>query len=526
MLLFCETFFLQEHAMNRRIEMVQIKQLLRMRHEEQKSDYKVGQLLGISKNTVKEYYRAFIQSGLLYEEIINLDEADLYDLFGGKGKAENKRYDELMEELPALVKELAKPHVDKRVLWFEYTARHSNGYGYTQFCYHINQAHKTGEASMHLDHKAGEKMFVDFTGSKLFIADKASGVSRELEVYVAILPCSQLTYMEAVYSQQVPEFIKATGNALKYFGGVPQSIVPDNLKSAVTKAHRYEAEINRNFAHFGEHYKTAIMPARAYHPKDKAYVEGAVKILYRRIFAPLRHKTFYSLEELNAAIFELLEIHNNKPLTGKTESRRELYNIIEKHHLRELPATRYEVKKFETKLVSKFSLVQLKEDKFYYSVPYKYIGERVEIIYSTCAVEVYFRHERIAYHKRERIKKYSIITEHLPKAHQHQLSWNEDQILTVAKTYGAETVQYIQKFIETKTHPVEAYRSCLGIFSLGKETKYGKERLNNACKRGLEYNSFSYRTIETILIKGLEKKDAAKQNYQLPTHENVRQGYH
>jgi len=505
--------------------MVQVKQLLRMRHEENRSDYKVGQLLGISKNTVKGYYQAFLESGLFYEEVIKLEEADLYDLFGARVKVENKRYDELMEELPELEKELVKPHVDKRVIWLEYRARHCNGYGYTQFCRYIKEAHKAGEASMHLEHKAGEKMFVDFTGSKLFITDKISGATRALEVFVAILPCSQLTYMEAVYSQQVIDFIKVTGNALKYCGGVPASIVPDNLKSAVTKPHRYEAEINRNFARFGEHYKTAIMPARAHHPKDKAYVEGAVKILYRRIFAPLRNKVFYSIEELNIAISELLEKHNNTPLTGRAESRRELFNIIEKTHLKELPSTPYEIKRFETKLVSKFSLVQLSEDKFYYSVPYKYIGESVEIIYSSTGVEVYSRHERIAYHKREYVKKYSIITEHLPKAHQHQLSWNEEQILTVAQTIGAETAQYIQKFIETKAYPVEAYRSCLGIFSLGKETKYGKERLNHACKRGLEHKSFSYKTIETILIKGLDKESAAKQNYELPKHENVRQNY-
>lgn len=512
--------------MNRRIEMVQVKQLLRMRHEEKKSDYKVAKLLGISKNTVKEYYRTFVKSGLPYEEVLELEESDLRDLFGGKGKAENRRQDDLLAELPGIEKELSRPHVDKRVVWLEYRAKYCNGYGYTQFCHYIRQAHKASEASMHLEHKSGEKLFVDFTGSKLYITDRVSGEKKPAEVFAAILPCSQLTYAEAVRSQQVADFIGVTGNALKYMGGVPEFIVPDNLKSAVTKAHRYEAEINRNFSRFGEHYQTAILPARSGHPKDKAYVEGVVKIIYRRIFAPLRDKEFYSIEELNAAIWELLEKHNSTPLTGRSESRREMFNMIEKAELKPLPSTPYEVKKFETKMVSKSSLVQLKEDKFYYSVPYKFIGETVEIIYSGTEVEVYCRHARVAYHKREYARKYSIIPAHLPEAHQHQLSWNKEQILKAAELIGSATVTYIKKFIETKSYPVEAYRSCLGIFSLGKETKYGKERLENACKRGLYYHSFSYKTIESILQKGLDKNEAAMQNYNLPEHENVRQDYY
>lgn len=512
--------------MNRRIEMVQVKQLLRMRHEEKKSDYKVGLLLGISKNTVKVYYKTFQESGLSYEEVLLLEDNDLIDLLGSKVKEHSKRFDDLMSELPGIEKELTRKHVDRRLVWTEYRLRHPDGYGYTQFCYYIEGRKKCSEASIHLEHKAGEKMFIDFTGSKLQVVDRVSGEAKNLEVFVAILPCSQLTYIEVVRSQKEGDFIMATGNALKYFGGVPDTIVPDNLKSAVTKADRYEPEINRNFSRFGEHYNTAIIPARARHPKDKAYVEGAVKILYRRVFAPLRNKIFYNIEDLNEAVSELLEKHNDTTLTGRQESRRELFNMMEKTELKPLPDTRYSVKKFELKRVSKFYQVQLKEDKFYYSVPYKYIGENVEVIYSMTEVEVYFKQHRIAYHKRSFTKKHSIIDEHMPPAHQANISWNKEQILTLASTIGPETEMYIKKYIESKSHPVEAFKCALGIISFGKESKYGKNRLNNACKRGLRFNSLSLKTIEIILQKGLDKEEDFKQNYNLPEHENVRQNYH
>ncbi len=511
--------------MTGRIEMIQVKQLLRMRHKEGKSDYKVGKMLGISKNTVKSYYVSFLESCIDYEEVSKLNNDDLYDLFGSKDRQKNKRREDLEREIPNFKLELQKRHVDKTVLFLEYKAKYPDGYNYTQFCHYMKQGEKASEASLLLDHKSGEKMFVDFTGSKLYVTEKGTGKRSETEVFVAILPCSQMTYVEAVRSQKLEDFLNVTVNSLKYFGGSPEAIIPDNLRSAVTKADRYEPEKNRNYKILGEHYNTTIFPTRPNHPKDKAYVEGVVKIIYKRIFAPLRNRIFYSIEELNQAVFDLLEKHNDTLLSGRKETRRELFESVEKPLLKPLPANDYIMKKFETKKVNKFYEIQLGEDKFYYSVPYQYIGETVEIIYSKSEVEVFFKHKRIAWHKREYKKVRTINPEHLPAAHKAYVSWNKESILALADQIGESTSEYCKQIIESKNYPFEGHRACLGILSLGKESSYGKERLNNACLRGLLFKSFSLKTIKSILKKNLDKKGKPEQNYELPTHENVRRDY-
>ncbi len=505
--------------------MVMIKQLLWMRHEEGKSDYKIGKILGISKNTVKAYYDAFCESGLVYEEVSKLDEEEVYELFCAPKKEWNNRHEKLMSLLPDILNELKRPGVDRHVLWVEYREQYPDGYGYSQFCYYLSGAKKPSEASLLLDHKAGETMFVDFTGKKMYILDRKTGKKKAGEVFVAILPCSQITYVEVVNSQRLADFIDVTGNALHFFGGVPVAIIPDNLKSAITKPDRYEAEKNRNYVRFGEHYKTTIFPARPNTPKDKAYVEGVVKIIYRRIFAPLRNREFYSFEELNQAIRELLEKHNNTQLTGRSESRRELFEHIEKPYLKPLPDTNYEIKKFETKRVNKFYIIQLHEDKRWYSIPYQYIGEKVEIIYSNKSVEIFCKNKRIAWHKRQYEKDYVILKEHMPPQHQAYHSWNKETILESAAKIGPETATYCEHLLNSKKYLMEGLRSCLGILALSKESAYGAERVNNACKRGLQFQSYSLTVIRSILQKGLEDHAEPEKDYSLPQHDNIRSDF-
>ncbi len=505
--------------------MVMIKQLLWMRHEEGKSDYKIGKILGISKNTVKAYYDAFCESGLVYEEVSKLEEEEVYELFCAPKKERNNRHEKLISLLPDILNELKKPGVDRRVLWVEYRAQYPDGYGYSQFCHHLSESEKSSEASLLLDHKAGEAMFVDFAGKKMFISDRKTGKKIPAEIFVAILPCSQITYVEAVNSQQLADFIDATGNALHYFGGTPVAIIPDNLKSAVTKPDRYEAEKNRNYVRFGEHYKTTIFPARPNKPKDKAYVEGVVKIIYRRIFVPLRNREFYSFEELNQAIRELLEKHNNTQLTGRSESRRELFEQIEKPYLRPLPDARYEVRKFETKKVDKFYIIQLREDKRWYSVPYQYIGEKVEVIYSNKSVEIFCKNKRIAWHKRQHEKNYVILKEHMPPQHRAYRSWDKEKILADASKIGTETATYCEQLMNSKSYFLEGIRSCLGILVLSKDSAYGAERLNKACQRGIQFQSYSLTVIRSILQKGLENHTEPENKYSLPQHDNIRSDF-
>ena len=339
---------------------------------------------------------------------------------------------------------------------------------------------------------------------------------------MAILGFSQLTYVQAVASQKKADFIEATENALHYFGGIPQVLVPDNLKSAVHKANKYEADLNADFHDFANHYHTTVLPARSLKPRDKALVENAVRIVYSRIYAPIRDKIFYSLEELNVVVADLLEAHNNTPFQKMPKSRRERFEQEEKNKLMPLAQDRYEMKSFRYVTVMKNSHIHLSDDKHYYSIPYRFIGKKVKMVYSTSLVSVYYNKERIAFYKRD-IKQFGYTTtkEHLPSAHQFVSDWNPDKFLSWAARIDPKVKQYITKILESKTYPEQAYRSCVGILS--QEKKVGKQRLVAAVERGIHYGAYNYKIIDRILKGGLDrlKEDDEKQT-SLPFHENIR----
>ena len=511
--------------MNRRKDSMKVRNLLQLRSEEGRSDRSVGKILGVSKTTVKAYYQAFVESGLPLVEVLRLGDGDLEDLLGKGGPPESERQRALRGELSYMEKEMGKRGVDKKRLWIEYRERHPEGYGYTQFCHHLKQALREVESSVYLAHKAGDRLFVDFAGEKLKLTDRATGKARELEVLVAILPYSGLGYVEAVESQKTVHFLGGLEHAFEYMGGVPALIVPDNLKSAVTRAHRYEPTLNRTFDEFCLHYGTAAHPTRAASPKDKAQVENMVKIVYKKVYALLRNETFFDLETLNQRIRELMEELNKAPLTGRPESRRDLFEAGERETLRPLPATRYELKRYETKKVSKFCFIQLSEDKNYYSVPYTHIGQTVEIVSTATHVEVLHNHRRIAYHVRT-TERYQVIPEHLPpKNRPEAVEWSEERILAKGASIGTETAAYLKTLITSRPHPHIAFRACLGILSLGKESKYGPYRLNNACKRAARFKSYGFHSIESILKKGLDRETPPPLQYTLPLHANIRGNY-
>jgi transposase len=298
--------------------------------------------------------------------------------------------------------------------------------------------------------------------------------------------------------------------------------VPDNLKSAVTQADRYEPELNRTFADFGLHYSTTILPTRSRKPRDKSLVENAVKNIYTRIYAPLRNRVFFSIEELNEAIWAELEKHNNHNFQGKDYSRKQLFAEIEEKALSPLPVARFEIKNYCIATVYKNSYVWLGCDKHYYSVPYRYISKKVKIEYTCNWVAVYLNQERIAYHRRiPGNYGYTTISEHLPSQHRFVSEWSPEKFINWAKSIGQETETVINKVLASKTHPEQAYKSCIGILSYGK--KVGYLRLNNACRRAVLYQSYSYRTIKNILTKNLDKlSDEEQKTYQLPLHDNIR----
>lgn len=363
-------------------------------------------------------------------------------------------------------------------------------------------------------------MFVDFTGKKLQVVDKHSGEIQDVEVFVAVLGASQYTYVEAVDSQKKHDWLKVNANAIEFYGGVPAAIVPDCLKSAVIKSNRYEPDINPEYADFASHYGTTILPARPVHPKDKALVEGAVRIVYTHIFAVLRDQIFHSITELNAAIRETLTVYNTRPMQKLNVSRQQLFNQIEKDALHSLPAQRYEVKHFKS-LKAQFNYhIYLSEDKHYYSLPFRYRGKQMLVSYTDSIVEIFYKNRRIAFHKRNRTPNgYSTIKDHMPTAHRAYSDWNPQRFITWAQSIGQHTEDAIKTVLKSRQHPEQSYKTCLGILNLSKN--YEKSRIDNACKTALYFDRCYYKAIKNILDKGIDQYQPDLFGPQ-PEHENIR----
>ncbi len=512
---------------NERISMIKIRQILRL-HKEGYYKREISTMLGVHRDTITKYIVLFKSIDLSFADIMQKTDEEIESLFRAREAPPDDRYEHLQSLMPYLEQELSRREVTKSKLWEEYKEEYPGGYNLSQFNEYIRNWQKKNGAVMHFEHKAGDKMFVDFTGLHLHITDRKTGEMTAVEVFVALLGSSQMTYVEATPSQKKEDFISAVENAFIYYNGVPSAIVPDNLKSAVNKSSRYEAEINEDFQNFALHYNTVVLPARSRKPRDKALVEGAVKIVYNQIFAALRHRAFFSIDDLNEAIWDELDKYNRKNFQGRDYSRHEQFKTIEQQELKPLARERYELKEYARLTVNKNCHIWLKCDGHYYSVPYRFIGKKVKVIFSKRTVEIYLKHERIAVHKRDYNKyKYSTIKDHMPSAHQFVSDWNPEKFINWASGIGEETEKYIRKILDNKQHPEQAYKSCIGILQFAK--KCGKERLNNACQRGIYYNSYSYIIIKNILAKNLDKTEIDNRNqYSLPVHENVRGGsyYH
>ena len=503
------------------MNMSKVKQIIRLK-ENGVGLRTISRSVGVSRNTVKKYLQLIEVKGYQTKELLTKENEELERLLSGPDQASEARHEELKKMFPYMEKELRRTGVNRWILWGEYKDKYPDGYSYPHFCVFLRQWMGTKGATMHFEHAPADKMYIDFAGKKLHWVDHKTGVINDVEVYVAILGYSQLTYVQAVPSQKKADFIGATENALHYFGGVPKVLIPDNLKSAVHKADKYEADLNTDFSDFANHYNTSVLAARSFKPRDKSLVENVVSIVYSRIYAPLRDKMFYSLEELNAAISDLLETHNNKSFQKEPQSRRERFEAEEKDKLLPLAQDRYEMKNFKFVTVMKNCHIHLWDDKHYYSIPYRFIGIKVKMVYSASQVSAYYNKERIAFHKRDtRRFGYTTIRDHLPSAHQFVADWNPDKFLSWAARIDPKVKQYISMILEGKTYPEQAYRSCVGILS--QEKKVGKQRLVAAVERGIHYGAYNYKIIDRILKGGLDrlKEDDEKQT-SLPLHENIR----
>ena len=513
---------------NKTIDMSRIRQIIRL-YTQGTSKKKISTLTASSRNTVKKYIGKFIQERLTYEDVEAMSDYALDLLFSVEPPPpKDERYEELQRLLPGIEKQMKRKGMNITLQWEQYQSTHPNGYAAAQFYKHYRNFTGRTHPVMHMEHKAGDKVYIDFAGEKLPIVDTDTGEIRQAEVFAAILGCSQLTYVEAVYSQKKEDLIGASENAFHYFGGVPTAIVPDNLRSAVTKSSKYEPTINQAFATFAEHYNCVVLPARAYKPKDKALVEGIVKIIYRSIYVVVTEQVHTSLEGLNVAIRQALELHNNACFKGRNYSRRQQFEEIERAALQPLPVFRYESKQQAIVTVMKNGHACLGADRHYYSVPYKYIGKKVRILYNGTTVEIFFHYECIATHPRHQRKyHYTTLTEHLASTHQYVSDWTPEKFIEQGRAIHEDVALYIAGVMEHKQHPEQAYRSCSGILNIAR--KVGAQRMASACRRAHSYGVYNYPIILQILGKNMDYLDDEHQTpvLPMPQHLNIRgSGYY
>ena len=505
----------------KRIDIMNVRQLLQLKQRGE-SNRSCEKILHISRNTINTYVRHFKASDKSFAELIKLSDKELFELFPTGSTTDYDRYEELSQYFPYFKKQLHLPGFTKEYLWKEYLRKHPEGYGSSQFNEHLNNWLKETKSSGKLDHKAGDKMYVDYAGKKLQVIDKQTGEIQEVEVFVAVLPASNYTYVEATRSQKLSDFVDSITNALKYFGGSPKSFVTDNLKSAVTKSSKYEPVLNKTLRDMALHYGSVINPTRSYSPQDKALVEYAVRLTYQRIYFPMRQMDFFSIEQLNNQIRIHLDEFNNQIMKTYQTTRKKLFLDIEKVNLNQLPSEPYQIKTYKQATVQKMGYIFLSENKNYYSVPFRYIGKKVEVQYDNNTVEVYHKSERITVHKRQySAGRYVTIKEHLSSSHSFYSSWNPEYFNRLALHIGEKTAKYISKLIAQQVYPEVGYKQALGIIHMAKV--FDKHRIENACTLALAYEKSSYRTVKRILENNMDRAfETSSTQTQVPSHDNIR----
>ncbi|WP_239021071.1 IS21 family transposase [Pontibacter arcticus] len=502
--------------------MSQIKQLLQL-HQQGKGIKFIARSLAISKNTVKAY---LARTAALSENIpvlLALEDPVLEARYhAGNPAYKDERFEYLKSRLDYYTQQLKLVGVNRLLLWQEYRQQQPQGYSYTQFCFHLSQHLLARKPSMVLHHQPAEKLFVDFAGKKLSYTDVTTGEVIYCHIFTACLPYSDYSFALAVRSQCISDFLYALGCCLQQLGGVPQVLVPDNLKAAVTKASRYEPDINRAMEDFANHYQTTVIPARARKPKDKALVENQVKLIYTRVYARLRHRQFFDLASLNQAIKEKVKEHNQTRMQQKPWSRQERFLSAEKHLLSPLPRQAFEIKHYRELKVAQNNHVYLAQDKHYYSVPYTYIGTKVKVIYTRSLVHVYSKGEQIAAHVRSyQPSGYSTSKEHLCSHHQHYLERSPAYYLSKAEARSLVLCQLMELFFKQGRHPEQVYRACDGLLSLQKKT--APADFDSACRLAIECQSYSYRFVRNVLENKMASHiEEPKQDTPLPVHQNIR----
>ncbi len=503
-----------------------IKEILRLKYDSKLSHEKIARACGVSKGAVGKYINLAKAKGVTWPLPEDMDEQQLESRMF---RADTAPSHFIEPDYPKLHQELKRKGVTLQLLWAEYSETHQEkAYQYSQFCHRYRHWAGLQKRSMRQVHRAGEKLFIDYCGPTIPIVSRETGEMRTAQIFVAVMGASNYTYAEATWTQTLPDWIASHQRTFQFLGGVPELLVPDNLKAGVSLACRYEPEPNATYLDMAQHYQTAILPARPYKPQDKAKAEAGVLLVERWILARLRHQTFFSLAELNRVIADLLADLNRRPFQKLPGSRLSAFESLDKPELKPLPEQPYDYAIWKK---AKAGIdYHIDVDKHYYSVPHQLVGKKLDVRISATLIEVLHQGKRVASHIKSSHGGFTTCQEHMPKQHQQHQEWSAERFIRWGKSIGPCTAQVITQVLQGRTHPEQGYRACLGL--LNHARRYSKKRLEAACERALAIHSPNYRSITSILKKGLDKQslEAAQDNETedtLPEHSNVRgSGYY
>lgn len=503
----------------KRLSMRRIRDLLRLKYAQGLSERQVAAALSMSKGAVGDYLQRARAAGVSWPLPADLDD-DALELLLFPGLPCSRRPGRPVPDWAWVDRELRRPGVTRALLWQEYRSGHPEGYGYSWFCHTYEAWKGRTRPTMRQTHVGGEKVFVDFAGDTIDVIDPVTGEVRQAKLFVAAMGASSYIYAEARASESLEDWIGAHVNLFSFLGGVPQAVVPDNLKSAVVRADRYEPGINRTYADLAAHYGTAILPARPRKPRDKAKVEVAVQVGERWILARLRNQRFFSLETLNAAIRDLLADANTRVMRSHGASRADLFASLDRPHLRALPEQAFEFARWKTCRVAPDYHVEV--DGSYYSVPYSLIRESVDVRVAERTVEIFHRSRRVASHVRAAGRRNHVtVPEHMPSAHRRFGEWTPSRLMKAAEAIGPGTAAFCEAVMTARPHPEQGFRTCLGVLALVKT--YSRERVEAACQRGNTIGARSIASIRSILKAGLDHAFLEPAQNSTPIHHaNIR----
>lgn len=503
-----------------RLTMRKIREILRLKWECGLSNRVISRSCSVSHSTVSQYVKRAKAAGLAWPLADELDEDELYELMFPRTKQDEQQTIPY-PDLKWVHQELRKKNVTLKLLWEEYLEQNPTGYSYSQFCEKYRQWSGKINPTMRLHHKAGEKVFVDYTGQKVPVNDPETGDVLEAEIFVAVLGASNYTYAEAQWHQDLRNWTAGHRRAYEFFRGVPEVTVPDNLRSGVTSPCRYEPGITLTYQEMAEHYGTAVVPARIRKPRDKAKAEVGVLTVERWILARLRNRKFFSLSSLNQVIRELLENLNNREMKHLEKSRKEMYEELDCPALKALPQRPYEFAEWKKARVSIDYHVVF--EKHYYSVPHTLLRQEVLIRAAERTIEIFYKHRQIALHSRSNTPgRHTTLTEHMPPAHQKYSEWSPERFIRWAQKIGTDTTRIVEVVLSSRKHPEQAFRTCMGI--LGFANKFSNERLEAACTYALINEIYSYRGIKNVLNTKLDQLEPQEEVSQpaLVEHANIR----